>query len=47
MKTINKTDLMLKALDIELKKILQADLETYRTMQLIAAINNQGARKAA
>ena len=47
MKTINKTDLMLKALDIELKRILQADLETYRTMQLIAAINNRGVKKAA
>jgi len=47
MKTINKTDLMLKALDIELKRILQADLEAYRTKQLIAAINNQSAKKAA
>lgn len=46
MKTINKTDLMLKALDIELKRILAADLEAYRTKQLIAAIN-QSVQKAA
>ncbi len=34
MKTINTTDILLKALDIELKKMLQQDLQNFRTHQI-------------
>ena len=43
MKTINKTDILLKALDIELKKLLQQDLQNFRAVQL----KNQLVKKAA
>ncbi|GAB2699282.1 hypothetical protein GCM10027037_24790 [Mucilaginibacter koreensis] len=43
MKTINKTDILLKALDIELKKLLQQDLQNFRAAQL----KNQLVKKAA
>lgn len=43
MKTINKTDILLKALDIELKKLLQQDLQNFRTEQ----IRKQLVKKAA
>jgi hypothetical protein len=43
MKTINKTDILLKALDIELKKLLKQDLQNFRAAQL----KNQLVKKAA
>ncbi|NCD69591.1 hypothetical protein [Mucilaginibacter agri] len=46
MKTINNTDLLLRSIDIQLKKMLQADLKAYRTAQHKNG-NNQGAKKAA
>ncbi|WDF55675.1 hypothetical protein [Mucilaginibacter sp. KACC 22063] len=46
MKTINNTDLLLKAFDIELKKMLQQDIKNFRTAQVKNG-NNQGAKKAA
>lgn len=33
MKTINKTDILLKALDLELKKMLQKDLASFKAVQ--------------
>lgn len=47
MKTINNTELLLKAFDIQLKKMLQADLKAYRTAQLKNGGSNQGSKKAA
>lgn len=47
MKTLNNTDLLLRSIDIQLKKMLQADLKAYRTTQLKNGNNNQGAKKAA
>ena len=47
MKTINNTEILLKAIEIELNKILKADLKAYRLSQLKEAINYQGAVKAA
>ncbi|WP_462267493.1 hypothetical protein [Mucilaginibacter sp.] len=33
MKTINKTDILLKALDLQLKKMLQQDLANFKATQ--------------
>ena len=46
MKTINKTQLLLKAIDIELKALLEQDLRAFRAAQVKQG-NNQGAKKAA
>lgn len=43
MKTINKTEILLKALDIELKKLLQQDLANFRAVNS----KNQQITKAA
>jgi len=45
MKTINKTQILLKAIDIELKALLEQDLKAFRAAQKQG--NNQGAKKAA
>jgi len=46
MKTINKTQILLKSIDIELKLLLEKDLKVFRAAQLKQG-NNQGAKKAA
>jgi hypothetical protein len=33
MKTLNKTDILLKALDLELKAILKKDLQNFKAQQ--------------
>jgi len=43
MKTINTTEILLKALDIELKKLLQQDLASFKAVQS----KNQQIKKAA
>lgn len=45
MKTINKTQILMKSIDIELKKLIESDLKAFRASQ--AKGNNQGAKKAA
>lgn len=46
MKTINKTQILMKSIDIELKNLLMSDLKAYRETQAKNG-NNQGAKKAA
>ena len=43
MKTSNTTQILLKSIDIKLKKQLQKDLQAYR----IAQLNKQGNKQAA
>lgn len=47
MKTLNTTQILSKAIDIELKKILQKDLESYRLAQLKKQNISQGTKQAA
>lgn len=48
MKTLNtQTQILSKAIDIELKKLLQKDLENYRLAQLRNKGINQGNKQAA
>lgn len=48
MKTLNtQTQILSKAIDIELKKLLQQDLEKYRLSQLKNTGINQGNKQAA
>ncbi len=47
MKTTNTTQILQKSIDIELKKMLQKDLESYRINQLRNNKINQGNQKAA
>ena len=47
MKTVNTTQLLVKSIDIELKKLLQKDLEAYRVAQLKKQAINQGNKQAA
>jgi len=47
MKTANTTQILLKSIDIELKKLIQKDIEVYRMSQSKDKGNNQGNTKAA
>lgn len=48
MKTLDtKTQILLKSIDIELKKLLQQDLTAYRMTQLRNKGINQGTKQAA
>lgn len=47
MKTINNTQILQKSIDIELRKILQNDLKSFRSAQQRNTGSNQGAKKAA
>lgn len=47
MKTLNTTQILTKSIDIELKKILQKDLEAYCLAQLKKQGINQGNKQAA
>ena len=47
MKTLNTTQILLKSIDIELKKQLQKDLQAFRIAQLKKHDNNQGNKQAA
>jgi hypothetical protein len=47
MKTLNTTKILVKTIDIELKKILQKDIELYRAAQLNKQGTNQGNKQAA
>ena len=47
MKTSNTTKVILKSLDIELKKLLQKDLQAYHAAQLNKQGINQGNKQAA
>ena len=47
MKTLNTTQILLKSIDIELKKQLQKDLQAFRIAQLKKQDNNQGNKQAA
>jgi hypothetical protein len=47
MKTSNTTQILLKSIDIELKKQLQKDLQAYRIAQLNKQGINQGNKQAA
>jgi hypothetical protein len=47
MKTLNSTQILVKSIDIELKKLLQKDLEAHRAMQTGTKGINQGNKQAA
>lgn len=47
MKTANTTQILLKSIDIELKKLIQKDIEAYRIAQLKNKGINQGNKHAA
>jgi hypothetical protein len=47
MKTLNTDQILVKSIDIELKKILKKDLEAYRLAQLKKQDSNQGNKQAA
>lgn len=47
MKTSNTTQILLKSIDLELKKQLQKDLQAYRITQLNKQGINQGNKQAA
>ena len=47
MKTVNNTQILGKSIDIQLKKLLQNDLKSFRSVQQNTAGSNQGAKKAA
>lgn len=47
MKTLNTTQILVKSIDIELKKLLQKDIEAYRLAQLKKQDTNQGNKQAA
>jgi len=47
MKTLNTSQIQLKAIDIDLKKALQQDLKNYRLTQLKIQTTNQGNKQAA
>jgi len=47
MKTLNTTQILVKSIDIELKKLLQKDLEAFRAAQLNKQGANQGNKQAA
>jgi len=47
MKTLNTTKILAKSINIELKKLLQKDLEAYRAAQVNKQGINQGNKQAA
>ncbi|UEG52230.1 hypothetical protein LLH06_14780 [Mucilaginibacter daejeonensis] len=47
MKATNTTELLLKTIDIELKKMLQQDLQAYRTAQVKKQSIQQVVKQAA
>jgi hypothetical protein len=47
MKTANSTQILIKSIDIELKKLLQKDLEAHRTLNANNKGINQGSKQAA
>jgi hypothetical protein len=47
MKTVDKTQLLIKAIDLELRALLKQDITNYRIAQLKKQGNNQGINKQA